>query len=188
MCIVISHEYTILLRWQMKIFLPIICFKSNVATKSWSSRNALCISCLLYQVPTLSFVLICHLGIALFIPTRAKILTRGILQMLCIIYSLEEWCLEITSWEEVGDGGATSFVLYSKKKYTLDKFYSGLCFQERPYQSDSTASRLLSEVKHFRARLVLRWGTTLESLVLIFCFYLLLRWFWSEAALIVYHI
>jgi hypothetical protein len=33
---------------------------------------------------------------------------------------------------------------------------------------DSTASRLLSEVKHRRARLVLRWGTTLESRVLFF--------------------
>ncbi|KAL7496705.1 hypothetical protein ACHAWT_004871, partial [Skeletonema menzelii] len=43
--------------------------------------------------------------------------------------------------------------------------------QERPYHSDSTASRLLSEVKHCRARLVLRWGTTLESLVLFFCFF-----------------
>ncbi|KAL7433424.1 hypothetical protein ACHAXH_007639, partial [Discostella pseudostelligera] len=42
--------------------------------------------------------------------------------------------------------------------------------QERPYHCDSTASRLLSEVKHSRARLVLRWGTTLESLVLFFCF------------------
>ena len=45
--------------------------------------------------------------------------------------------------------------------------------QERPYHSDSTASRLLSEVKHCRARLVLRWGTTLESLVLFFCSILL---------------
>ena len=45
--------------------------------------------------------------------------------------------------------------------------------QERPYHSDSTASRLLSEVKHCRARLVLRWGTTLESLVLFFCSFLL---------------
>ncbi|KAL7495648.1 hypothetical protein ACHAWT_003968, partial [Skeletonema menzelii] len=44
--------------------------------------------------------------------------------------------------------------------------------QERPYHSDSTASRLLSEVKHCRARLVLRWGTTLESLVLFFCYFL----------------
>ena len=42
--------------------------------------------------------------------------------------------------------------------------------QERPYHSDSTASRLLSEVKQCRARLVLRWGTTLESLVLFFYF------------------
>jgi exo-beta-1,3-glucanase (GH17 family) len=42
--------------------------------------------------------------------------------------------------------------------------------QERPYQHDSTASRLLSEVKHVRAQLVLRWGTTLESWVLFFLF------------------
>jgi hypothetical protein len=46
---------------------------------------------------------------------------------------------------------------------------------ERPYQHDSTASRLLSEVKHVRAWLVLRWGTTLESQVLfsfLFCKFL----------------
>ena len=48
--------------------------------------------------------------------------------------------------------------------------------QERPYHSDSTASRLLSEVKHYRARLVLRWGTTLESLVLFFCFFLIFHY------------
>ena len=48
--------------------------------------------------------------------------------------------------------------------------------QERPYHSDSTASRLLSEVKHCRARLVLRWGTTLESLVLFFCFFLIFHY------------
>ena len=41
-------------------------------------------------------------------------------------------------------------------------------WQDRPYNDDSTASRLLSEVKHHLARLVLRWGTTLESLVLFF--------------------
>ena len=34
----------------------------------------------------------------------------------------------------------------------------------KAYHDDSTASRLLSEVKHRRAQLVLRWGTTLESL------------------------
>ena len=45
-----------------------------------------------------------------------------------------------------------------------------LYWQERPYQHDSTASRLLSEVKHVRAWLVLRWGTTLESQVLFFCY------------------
>ena len=43
--------------------------------------------------------------------------------------------------------------------------------QERPFHDDSTASRLLSEVKHRRAWLVLRWGTTLESRVLFFCFF-----------------
>ena len=47
------------------------------------------------------------------------------------------------------------------------------CIQDRPYNDDNTASRLLSEVKHHLARLVLRWGTTLESLVLIFCCYYL---------------
>ena len=47
-----------------------------------------------------------------------------------------------------------------------------LKFQERPYQDDSTASRLLSEVKHPRAWLVLRWGTTLESQVLFFCYFI----------------
>ena len=46
--------------------------------------------------------------------------------------------------------------------------------QERPYHIDSTASRLLSEVKQCRARLVLRWGTTLESLVLFFCIFFIL--------------
>jgi hypothetical protein len=40
--------------------------------------------------------------------------------------------------------------------------------QERPYNDDSTASRPLCEVKHRLARLVLRWGTTVESLVLFF--------------------
>ena len=48
------------------------------------------------------------------------------------------------------------------------------CRQERPYHDDNTASRLLSEVKHHRARLVLRWGTTLESRVLFFCSFALL--------------
>ena len=48
-------------------------------------------------------------------------------------------------------------------------FWWYCCYQERPYHDDNTASRLLSEVKHHRARLVLRWGTTLESRVLFFC-------------------
>ena len=33
----------------------------------------------------------------------------------------------------------------------------------RSFQDDTTASRLLSEVKHLQGQLVLRWGTTLES-------------------------
>ena len=41
--------------------------------------------------------------------------------------------------------------------------------KERPYTVDSTGTRPLSEVKQLLARLVLRWGTTLESLVLFFC-------------------
>ena len=45
--------------------------------------------------------------------------------------------------------------------------------QERPYNYDSTASRLLSKVKHDLTRLELRWGTTLESLVLFFYLFLL---------------
>ena len=43
-----------------------------------------------------------------------------------------------------------------------------LGFRQGPYHDDSTASRLLSEVKHRRAWLVLRWGATLESRVLSF--------------------
>ena len=43
--------------------------------------------------------------------------------------------------------------------------------QERPYYSDSTASRLLSEVKYYQARLVGASGTSSESQVLFF-FYL----------------
>ena len=56
--------------------------------------------------------------------------------------------------------------------FTSIRFYIwqwGYCGQERPYNHDSTASRLLSEVKHDLVRLVLRWGTTLEYLMLFFC-------------------
>ena len=63
---------------------------------------------------------------------------------------------------------------YNSIKYCFKKITPKPNEQERPYHCDSTASRLLSEVKHSRARLVLRWGTTLESLVLFFCFSLLL--------------
>ena len=51
-------------------------------------------------------------------------------------------------------------------------------YQERPYHYDSTASRLLSEVKHCLAQLVLRWGTTLESWEYYFLFLHLCVSFW----------
>ena len=47
---------------------------------------------------------------------------------------------------------------------------SEITVQERPYSNENTASRLLSEVKHCLVQLVLRWGTTLESWMLFFCF------------------
>ncbi|EJK58432.1 hypothetical protein THAOC_21433 [Thalassiosira oceanica] len=61
------------------------------------------------------------------------------------------------SWP--GDHIETLYILY----FLVDD-------QDGPYHSDSTASRLLSEVKHCRVELVLRWGTTLESSMFIFCF------------------
>ena len=66
-----------------------------------------------------------------------------------------------------GDGQAISFVVRKRCKIINISVLSALRNDHR-YHSDSTASRLLSEVKHCRARLVLRWGTTLESLVLFF--------------------
>ena len=66
-------------------------------------------------------------------------------------------------------GGCLAFTSKWSKIELFIYLKFSLFFQERPYHNDSTASRLLSEVKHCRARLVLRWGTTLESLVLFFC-------------------
>ena len=43
-----------------------------------------------------------------------------------------------------------------------------VCWQERPHHDESTASRLLREVNHHWAQLVLWSGTTLESSVLFF--------------------
>jgi hypothetical protein len=51
-------------------------------------------------------------------------------------------------------------VHYTRSTYFISQYRP--VGQERPYNHDSTASRLLSEVKHDLARLVLRWGTTLE--------------------------
>ena len=58
--------------------------------------------------------------------------------------------------------------LAPSSKYIIYVWITHDFLQERPYHDDSTASRLLSEVKHRRAWLVLRWGTTLESQVLFF--------------------
>ena len=73
-------------------------------------------------------------------------------------------------------------MLYPRVRVVADqilfKFYIFLAAnsdQQGPYHDDSTASRLLSEVKHRRARLVLRWGTTLESRVFLFLIFLMGR-------------
>jgi hypothetical protein len=58
-------------------------------------------------------------------------------------------------------------VIFKSKVYILAL---PLHQQRGPYNDENTASRLLSEVKHRLARLVLRWGTTLESRVFSFCF------------------
>ena len=65
-------------------------------------------------------------------------------------------------------GWKLSWAFYERDLYKNKCF---VCWQERPYHDDSTASRLLSEVKHHRAQLVLRWGTTLESCVLFFAYW-----------------
>jgi hypothetical protein len=63
---------------------------------------------------------------------------------------------------------ASSIILPPTDDWRSQKLWPQHCNQERPYNDDSTASRPLCEVKHRLARLVLRWGTTLESLVLFF--------------------
>ena len=82
--------------------------------------------------------------------------------------------IDVGEWWVVGGDGSVvlyhMMALYDPKVWMQRghvwrwEFYQ----QERPYNHDSTASRLLSEVKHDLARLVLRWGTTLEYLVLFF--------------------
>ena len=73
-------------------------------------------------------------------------------------------------------GGASNLCIICSALLCLALF-SILCLRvcnwEQPNHNESTASRLLSKVKHYRAWLVLRWGTTLESRVLfsLFLFY-----------------
>ena len=52
-------------------------------------------------------------------------------------------------------------------------YYTVQCYP-RPQDSESTASRLICEVNQSAAQLVPRWGTTRESQVLWFCYFLLL--------------
>ena len=63
----------------------------------------------------------------------------------------------------------------AKQVCTVYDMDTSVSRQERPYNHDSTASRLLSEVKHGLAGLVLRWGTTLEYPVLFFSFFPLMH-------------
>ena len=65
-----------------------------------------------------------------------------------------------------------SFTTLAWKK--IQKQHSHLQQQERPYHADRTTSRPLCEVKRRRARLVLRWGTTWEALVLFLFTYTIL--------------
>ena len=78
-------------------------------------------------------------------------------------------CNHMSSWNERNVGMVMKSIWYSGSIV-----HFSLVWQERPYHDDSTASRPLCEVKHHRARLVLRWGITLESRVLFFssCQYL----------------
>ena len=71
---------------------------------------------------------------------------------------------QLWGWNELGE-----WCIGSNHIETLYILYFWPHCQDGPYHSDSTASRLLSEVKHCRVELVLRWGTTLESSMFIFC-------------------
>ncbi len=78
-------------------------------------------------------------------------------------------CKSATPW---GDVSLQIFVRYingTATRLSIGRLYLMNTY-ERSYHSDSTASRLLSKVKHNRARLVLRWENMLGSLVLFFCF------------------
>ena len=84
------------------------------------------------------------------------------------------------------DGGKKKSQSSMVSKVLLKLFILQRCFPRwnRPYQDDSTASRPLSEVKHLRVRLVLRWGTTLESLMLIsFSFFFIDHFLWRSVCL-----
>ena len=50
--------------------------------------------------------------------------------------------------------------------------HESLCYHERPYDRENTASRLICEVKHVPVWIVVRWGTTREVQMLFFLFLL----------------
>ena len=90
----------------------------------------------------------------------------NLFSMICWCHCMAEWDPDERSW--LGDHIELFYIHY----FSFNN-------QDGPYHSDSTASRLLSEVKHCRVELVLRWGTTLESSMFIFCFLAFCFLVWS---------
>ena len=62
----------------------------------------------------------------------------------------------------MGSPGVVDFNFTSKYFIKLSVSNSFVHFCLRPYHGETTGSRLISEVKHRRAWVVLRWGTTWE--------------------------
>ena len=82
----------------------------------------------------------------------------------------ELWKWHRYSWR-VGDGEIRRSRWIVERACRVYELQWVFAWQERPYIHDSTASRPICEVKHVLAELVLRWGTTLESLVMFFCLF-----------------
>jgi hypothetical protein len=85
------------------------------------------------------------------------------------LFWLGIWAMDMGSCDVMISSSCCHVGIFDTFKY----YHSQASLQRRPYHDDSTASRLLSEVKHRRAWSVLRWGTTLESRVLSFIIFLL---------------
>ena len=91
------------------------------------------------------------------------VLSMGALDTFCILNSMVLVWIFLPCPKYLAVGGRRTLNCRMKDCFILNW---QLLQRERPYQHDSTTSRPLCEVKHARARLVLRWGTTLESRVL----------------------